>query len=398
MTMQTSIAEDWKELPFADCLQKVKLARGKQVQTKEYLESGEYPIIDQGQSVIAGFTNDEDKVISDIQPFIIFGDHTRVLKYVDFPIALGADGTKIIKPIDEFDSKFFFFFLKNLDISSQGYNRHFSVLKEKKILQPALPEQKAIARVLTTVQEAIAGQEELIAKLKELKRSMMNHLFTHGTKGEETKITEIGEMPESWEVVELGDVGEVSYGIQAAVASLTKPVGFKILTNKNITLDGEIVYDKVNYYEPKTKRELSSFVGNGDVLLNWRSGSKHHVGKTAIYTGDEKILHSSFILRIRTDQNKVINRFLYYYLNWLRETGYFVKLQTYSVNAKFNKSAVLSMDLAMPPINQQLLMLKAFDTISTKIEVTTAKLSDYQKLFNVLLHELMSGERRITNL
>jgi len=268
-------------------------------------------------------------------------------------------------------------------------------LKDIAIPYPTLPEQQAIARVLTTVQEAIAGQEALIAKLKELKQSMMNHLFTHGTKGEPTQITEIGEMPESWEVVKLGDIGEVSYGIQAAVASLLKPVGYKILTNKNITLDGDIVYDKINYYEPKTKRELSSFVGKGDVLLNWRSGSKEHVGKTAIYFGDEKILHSSFILRIRTNPDKVINKYLYYYINWLRETGYFVKLQTYAVNAKFNKSAVLSMDLAVPPIDQQLLMLNAFDTISTKIEVTTAKLSDYQKLFSVLLHELMSGERRV---
>lgn len=79
-------------------------------------------------------------------------------------------------------------------------------LKQIIIHKPALNEQKAIAGMLMTIQKAITGQEELIDKLKELKRSMMQFLFAHGTKGEKTKITEIGEIPESWEVVEIGMV------------------------------------------------------------------------------------------------------------------------------------------------------------------------------------------------
>jgi len=177
----------WRIIPFIDCLQKTKIVRAKQVKEKDYLNFGEYPIVDQGQSFIAGYTNDKAKVISDIQPFIIFGDHTRILKYVDFPIALGADGTKIIKPNRDFDTKFFFYFLKYLDIPSRGYNRHYKSLKEKDIIQPELIEQKAIARVLTNVQEAIAGQEELIAKLKDLKRSMMQHLLLTAQKVKKQK-------------------------------------------------------------------------------------------------------------------------------------------------------------------------------------------------------------------
>ncbi|MFH1030399.1 MAG: restriction endonuclease subunit S [bacterium] len=80
-----------------------------------------------------------------------------------------------------------------------------SRLGELEISLPTLSEQKSIAQVLTTVQEAIAGQEELVAKLKELKRGMMQYLFTHGTKGEKTKMTEIGEAPESWEIVNFED-------------------------------------------------------------------------------------------------------------------------------------------------------------------------------------------------
>jgi len=299
------------------------------------------------------------------------------------------------------DLRYLYYFLKSIglnklkaDVGVPGINREM-VYRETVSVPNNIKEQKAIARVLMTVQEAIDGQEAFISKLKELKRSMMQHLFTHGTTDEKSKMTEIGELPESWDVVKLGEVGDVSYGIQAAVAALLKPVGFKILTNKNITLQGAIVLDKVNYYQPKTKRELSSFVEKGDILLNWRSGSKEHVGKTAIYSSDEKMLHSSFILRIRTNQERVINKFLFYYLNWLRETGYFVKLQTYSVNAKFNKSAVLMMEIAVPPNNQQVKILEALDSISDKIELTGVKLAAYQNIFKILLHELMSGERRV---
>ncbi|MFA5157736.1 MAG: restriction endonuclease subunit S [Patescibacteria group bacterium] len=271
-----------------------------------------------------------------------------------------------------------------------------SRLSELEITLPGVSEQKAISNVLTTTQGAIAGQEELIEKLKKLKKTMMQHLFTHGTKNEPTKMSEIGEIPESWEIVRLGDVGEVSYGIQAAVATLLKPIGYKIITNKNITLSGEIIFDKVNYYQPKTSRELSSFVEYGDVLLNWRSGSREHVGKTAIFAGEEKILHSSFILKIRTNQKRMINKLLFYYINWIRENGYFVKLQTYSVNAKFNKSSVLSMKIIAPPISEQQDLLVALDALTEKIESVQAKLSIYQKLFKTLLHELMSGLRRLS--
>lgn len=301
----------------------------------------------------------------------------------------------------QIDNKFLYFLLKQEKLASDGNGStlpflNISHIKRKHFKIPENPtEQKTISQSLTIIQNAISEQENLIVKYKELKRSMMQYLFTHGTKDEKTKMTEIGEIPESWEVAKLGDTGDVSYGIQAAVASLLKPIGFKILTNKNINLEGDIVLDKINYYQPKTKRELASFIGNGDILLNWRSGSKEHVGKTAIFLNDEKMLHSSFILRIRTNPEKVINKFLFYYLNWLRKIGYFVKLQTYSVNAKFNKSAVLAMDIAVPSINQQIKILEALDTISNKLEIEKIKLLAYQNLFKTLLHELMSGERRI---
>jgi len=120
---------------------------------------------------------------------------------------------------DEVAPKFILFWLQYSFVYSKVYlgcanittipNLSKSRLAEFELILPPLSEQKAIAHILTTVQEAIAGQEAMINKLQELKKSMMHHLFMHGTKGEKTKMTEIGEMPESWEVVELGKICDI---------------------------------------------------------------------------------------------------------------------------------------------------------------------------------------------
>ena len=73
-----------------------KTSQGHKLQTSEYLKSGKYPIIDQGKEQIAGYTNSEDGIFFDV-PAIIFGDHTRIIKYVDEPFFLGADGVKVLK-------------------------------------------------------------------------------------------------------------------------------------------------------------------------------------------------------------------------------------------------------------------------------------------------------------
>jgi len=186
--------------------QKTTVTKKNQILSSEIKKEGLYPVIDQGQDYIAGYCDDETKLVKNDLPYIIFGDHTRAIKYVDFPFIIGADGTQVLKPKIEFDPKYYYFALLFLNIPSRGYNRHFSILKEKQIPLPPLPTQRKIAHILSKVQEAIAQQTALIDRTIELKKAMMHKLFTEGTKGEKQKITEIGLVPESWDVVELGSL------------------------------------------------------------------------------------------------------------------------------------------------------------------------------------------------
>jgi type I restriction enzyme, S subunit len=118
-----------------------KIARSK------FQDEGVFPIVDQSQALIAGYTDDE-WLVNDLEPCVVFGDHTREIKYVDFPFAAGADGTVILLPTGELSARFLFYSLQALRIQSRGYNRHWSVVKELQISIPLQQVQSQIVAIL----------------------------------------------------------------------------------------------------------------------------------------------------------------------------------------------------------------------------------------------------------
>lgn len=150
---------------------------GTKIPTDEYLESGEYPIIDQGQAYISGYRDDETGLFTDV-PAIIFGDHTRVLKYVDMPCFLGADGVKLLKAKDKTtDYKYLYYALCNAKIPNTGYNRHFKWLKEVDIPMTSVEEQHQIATTLDKVTHTIDLCNAIIEKLDLLVKSRFVEMF-----------------------------------------------------------------------------------------------------------------------------------------------------------------------------------------------------------------------------
>lgn len=198
---------EWSTCVVADSFVKTNISRKHQIPAKDIIGAGNFPVIDQSQDFIAGYCDDREKLIDFDLPLIIFGDHTRCFKYVDFPFVLGADGTKVLSPNkDFFEPKFYYFALLALDLPSRGYNRHFKMLKERNLPLPPLSEQQKIAHILSTVQRAIEAQERLIQTTTELKKALMHKLFTEGLRNEPQKQTEISPIPESWETPTLESV------------------------------------------------------------------------------------------------------------------------------------------------------------------------------------------------
>ena len=150
---------------------------GTKIPTNLYLNNGRYPIIDQGQADIAGYTDEINGLFTDV-PAIIFGDHTRVIKYVDSPCFLGADGVKLLKAKDKnANYKYLYYALCNADIPNTGYNRHFKWLKEVEIQICSIEEQKSIVLHLEKIDTLISLRKQQLAKLDELVKARFVELF-----------------------------------------------------------------------------------------------------------------------------------------------------------------------------------------------------------------------------
>ena len=168
-----------KEYAFEECLQKIKTP--KKLPKKKYLEKGCFPVVAQEEALINGYTDDEKLLYKVKDSLIIFGDHTRHLKLVDFDFVLGADGAKLLKPIKDIDTKYFYYYLRAQMPNSTGYARHYKLLKKLSFLIPPLPVQKQIVEKLDAafadIDKAISATEKNIENAEALFDKSVSKLF-----------------------------------------------------------------------------------------------------------------------------------------------------------------------------------------------------------------------------
>lgn len=150
---------------------------GAKIKTDEYHPAGKYQIIDQGQEEVAGYTDLENGVFENV-PAIIFGDHTRIVKYVDQPFFLGADGVKVLRSrFKDANYRYLYYALKSVKIPNTGYNRHFKWLKEAEINYPCSEEQSQIALILDEISSVIERHQQQLQKLDELVKARFVEMF-----------------------------------------------------------------------------------------------------------------------------------------------------------------------------------------------------------------------------
>ena len=182
---------------FSDIFEDVT-KQGTKIPTNLYLECGLYPIIDQGQSEIAGYTNETQGLFTDV-PAIIFGDHTRIIKYIETPCFLGADGVKLLKAKDPHANyKYLYYALCHADIPNTGYNRHFKWLKEVDIREYTEQEQEHIVSQLERIDRLILLRKQQLSKLDELVKSRFIEMFG-----------DLKTNPYKWECKNLLDVADI---------------------------------------------------------------------------------------------------------------------------------------------------------------------------------------------
>jgi type I restriction enzyme S subunit len=264
---------------------------------------------------------------------------------------------------------------------------------------PSIQEQSKIVMLMGKLQQAIEHQEKIIEKTKELKRSLMRRFFTYGLRGEELKETVLGVVPNSWNSKDLEQVADIVYGAQAAVAhAIDSSIGTPIFTNINITNEGQIDLTTLRYYKVPEKKRDRLMLKKGDILFNWRSGSKEHVGKTALFELDGEYTFSSFILRFRASKD-IHNRFLVYYLYYLKSIGYFSQYRDQSsVNSVFNASASAKIPVFVPEMDEQKEIAAALNSIDYKIDAEKSRNNSMKALFKTMLNNLMTGQARVKDI
>ena len=150
---------------------------GTKIKTEQYETIGTNIIIDQGQSDIAGYTDQSEGLFTDV-PVIVFGDHTRIIKYINRPFFLGADGTKILKSkIPDANYKYLYYALKNAKIPNTGYNRHFKWLKQISISYPEHEKQSMIVEILDKLEDSIDNYNTILGLLDKLVKARFIEMF-----------------------------------------------------------------------------------------------------------------------------------------------------------------------------------------------------------------------------
>ena len=230
---------------------------GHKIAKEYYLPNGQYPIIDQGQDCIAGYWNEETGLYDDV-PAIIFGDHTRIIKYVDIPCFLGADGVKLLKPVlKNTNCKYLYYALCSAKIPNTGYNRHFKWLKEVDIPIPSLAVQTHIAAVLDKVCDLISLRKQQLAKLDELVKARFVEMFGD---------------PQNSACVLLEDISElVTVGIANSATHAYSETGTVMLRNQNIK---ENFLDECDllYIDPKFANKYKTKALKENDILVIRTG------------------------------------------------------------------------------------------------------------------------------
>jgi type I restriction enzyme S subunit len=374
----------------------VRVTGKAKLQTRDYKKAGCFPVIDQGQRAIAGWTDNASVAIVSPLPLIVFGDHTRIFKFVDRPFARGADGTQLLRPLPAIDPLFFFFACRAIDLPARGYNRHFTILKQKTLSYPLdMGEQRAIGAVLRQVESAGGQQFTMLESLIRLKLATLGLLMTQGETGAAQKESQVGPIPSHWQECSLREHFHVASGGTPSRDRVEYWVGGTIPWVKT----GEINYSDITQTEehitPEGIMGSSARCFPAGTLLMAMFGQGVTRGRVAFLAIEASC--NQACAAIQPADGEVDVRFLYHFLTWRYE-----KIRSLAHGGQqqnLNLEIVRNMPVVFPPCrDEQNRIVAILDSIDRKIDLHRRKATILDELFKALLHKLMTGQIRAADL
>lgn len=379
---------EWKKL--GDIAEIKVISPKRKLKKNEYLDEGLYPIIDQGQNFIVGYTND-NSAIFDKRSYVIFGDHTEILKYVDFQFAQGADGIKVLKTDENYiNSRYLYHTILNFYKITGEYKRHFSILKETIIPIPSIETQEKIVQILDKFTNYVTElQTELQARTKQyeyyrdmlLSEEYLNKLSNNPEilgGGYRLKITTLGE---------ICDVRDGTYD------SPKKQVqGKYLITSKNIK-SGNVNFDNAYYISEHDYNNINrrSKVDIDDLLFTMIGtiGEVAHIKEQPNYA----IKNVGLI----KNNSAILSRYIFYYLKSTYTKCYIEQNKSKGSQVFISLGNLRMLKLPVPsiPVQEHIVsILDKFDNIVNDISKGLPKEIELrQKQYEYYREKLLSFEK-----
>ena len=274
-----------------------------------------------------------------------------------------------------------------------------SVLKTLLVPVPPLPEQRKIAGVLGVVQRAMEQQERLLALTAELKKALLHQLFTAGLRGEAQKQTDLGPVPESWQVATLEDAA-VAFDYGTSVKCEHGKAGVPVLRIPNV-VGGSIDLSDLKHGQPKRNELEQLRLRDGDLLFVRTNGVLENAGRCALYRSElDGCYFASYLIRVRVDSSKVLPAFVNEYARTEQGRRFLSGRAIRTADGKFNinSGTLRRMLLPLPSLDEQKEMVRQLDLVERKLKLHERKHATLTDLFRTLLHQLMTAQIRVHDL
>jgi len=342
----------------------------KKIQKTEFGKAGMYPIIDQSQDEIAGWTDDSTATVNVAKAVVIFGDHTCSVKYTERPFVQGADGIKILETSDLLRPRFLFYWLKTFPIQSDGYKRHFSKLVETVIPLPPLAEQEQIVAELDGYRKVIEGARQVIANYKPTIK-----------------------IDPRWPTVELREVIQEKPKNGYSGKPVSYSTNLKILT-LTATTSGKLDITRFKFIDEDIPENSPCRCRRGDIYLQ-RGNTKELVGTAALFDVDDAdFIYPDLMIRVRADEKRILTKFLLHTLQ--SETAReFVKRNARGAAGsmpKINQEIVERIPIPLPTISKQRELVSELEAERALVEANRELIARFEKKIQSKLAEVWGDE------
>ncbi len=351
------------------------------VKKEDYSPMGLFPIIDQGQKFIGGYTDNVKLIAEGNLPVIIFGDHTKIFKFIDFPFTIGADGVKVLSlRRRDFNAKYYYFYFKTLKLTDGGYSRHFKFLKERKIPVPNnISEQLQTANILTHAETLITQRKESIRLLDEFLKSTFLEMFGDYSKMSALKMERLGD---NLSYLTSGSRGWAQYYSES---------GAKFLRIQNIG-GGIIRTDNLIHVNPPDSAETDrTRVNEGDLIISITAD----LGRTSVVPknfGEAYINQHLALIRLNKNINPL---YAAYFYNMPFGNSAIQKKNRAAVKAGLNFNDIKSFPILIPPADLQTQFAQTVEKTEALKAQYQSSLQELENLYGSLSQRAFRGDLRV---